>query len=84
MITSNTPTTNTITHSGITWEQFTKINEAFDSIGGLRLTYCEGTLEIMPITKTHELVCALLTSYLHIYFLYKKSIFPLVVLICKG
>jgi len=61
-----------ITHGGISWERFTKISEAFDGIGGLRLIYCEGVLEIVPISKTHELICALLTGYLHIYFLHKQ------------
>ena len=66
-----------ITCGGISWEQFTKINEAFDGVGGLRLIYCEGVLEIVPISKTHELICALLTGYLHIYFLHKRiNFFP--------
>jgi hypothetical protein len=57
-----------ITHSGISWEQFTKISEAFDGIGGLRLIFCEGVLEILPISKTHEFICSLLRYLLITYF----------------
>jgi Uma2 family endonuclease len=61
-----------ITCGGISWEQFTKIHEAFDGIGGLRLIYCEGVLEIVPISKTHELICYLLGLLLGLYFTQKK------------
>jgi len=47
---------NNLTHGGISWEQFTKINQAFDGIGGLRLNYCEGVLEILPISKTPQVL----------------------------
>jgi len=63
---------NNLTHGGISWEQFTKINQAFDGIGGLRLIYCEGVLEIMPISKTHKLICNLLGYLLITYFVQKR------------
>jgi len=68
---------NNLTHGGISWEQFTKINQAFDGIGGLRLNYCEGVLEILPISKTHELICNLLGYLLVAYFVHKRiNFFP--------
>ncbi len=61
-----------ITCGGISWEQFTKISQAFDGIGGLRLIFCEGVLEIVPISKTHEFICSLLGYLLITYFVQKR------------
>ncbi len=63
---------NSLVHGGISWEQFTKISQAFDGIGGLRLIYCEGVLEIVPISKTHEFICSLLGLLLGLYFMHKR------------
>ncbi|PZU96385.1 MAG: hypothetical protein DCE90_10050 [Pseudanabaena sp.] len=30
----------------VTWEQFKTLQSAFDEIGGVRMNYCEGELEI--------------------------------------
>jgi hypothetical protein len=36
-----------LTKYGLTWEQFKTLQSAFAEISGVRLMYCEGTLEIM-------------------------------------
>ena len=64
-----------IARSGITWEQFVSIRNAFTGIAGIRLQYCAGVLEIMPLSKAHEFIVALLTAYLHIYFVHKRLVF---------
>lgn len=38
----------------ITWEGYEKMLEAFKRHPGVRLTYCEGTLEIMVVSFEHE------------------------------
>ena len=40
-----------IVKTGIDWRQFKAIQAAFDSISGVRLSYCEGELEIVGISK---------------------------------
>lgn len=61
-----------ITRGGITWEQFIHIQQAFADIPGIRLTYCEGVLEIMPLSKPHEFICHLLGILLGLYFIHKR------------
>ncbi len=61
-----------ITRGGISWEQFLSIQKAFDEIPGIRLIYCEGVLEIMPLSKTHEFICHFMGMLLGLYFLHKR------------
>jgi len=56
----------------VTWEQFKTLQSAFDEIGGVRLSYCEGIVEIMGIGLQHEKICVLLTLLLGQYFLMKR------------
>ena len=35
----------------VTWEQFKTLQSAFNDIGGVRLNYCEGVLEIVGIGR---------------------------------
>lgn len=59
-------------HQSVTWEQFKTVQSAFTEIGGVRLMYCEGILEIMGIGVLHEMVCTLLGGLLMTYFSLKK------------
>jgi len=52
----------------VTWEQFKTLQSAFDEIGGVRLSYCEGIVEIMGIGLRHEKICSLLAALLIFYF----------------
>lgn len=56
----------------VTWEQFKTLQSAFDDIGGVRLVYCEGELEIMGIGRLHEMICTLLVMLLGQYFMLKR------------
>ncbi len=56
----------------VTWEQFKTLQSAFDEIGGVRMVYCEGELEIMGIGLLHEKICVLLTLLLGQYFLMNR------------
>jgi hypothetical protein len=35
----------------VTWEQFKTLQSAFDEIGGVRMVYCEGIVEIMGMKR---------------------------------
>lgn len=59
-------------HPSVTWEQFKTLQSAFAEIGGVRLMYCEGVLEIMGIGLLHEMVCSLLGGLLMTYFSLKQ------------
>ncbi|NEO30431.1 MAG: Uma2 family endonuclease [Symploca sp. SIO3C6] len=46
---------NCITFYGVSWEQFERIEVALEGITGVRLTYLDGTLDIMaPLSPEHE------------------------------
>ena len=57
-----------IVKTGIDWRQFKAIQAAFESISGVRLSYCEGELEIVGISKEHEALRCLLALLLGAYF----------------
>ena len=56
------------THAAISWGQFKAIQAGFENVPNLQLIYCEGTLEIMGVSKAHEMYTSLLNSLLSIYF----------------
>jgi Uma2 family endonuclease len=56
----------------VTWEQFKSLQSAFNEIGGTRMIYCEGELEIMGVGRLHEMICALLGLLLGRYFMLKR------------
>ncbi len=56
----------------VTWEQFKTLQSAFDEIGGTRMIYCEGELEIMGIGLLHEMMSSLLGMLLGYYFTIKR------------
>jgi Uma2 family endonuclease len=59
----------------VTWEQFKSLQSAFAEIGGIRLNYCEGVVEIVGIGRLHEKICVLLTLLLGQYFILKRIVF---------
>jgi Uma2 family endonuclease len=52
----------------VTWEQFKTLQSAFDEIGGVRMIYCEGIVEIMGIGLQHEMISSFLGALLISYF----------------
>ncbi|MEY3302317.1 MAG: hypothetical protein RLZZ139_689, partial [Cyanobacteriota bacterium] len=56
----------------VTWEQFKALQSTFAEIGGVRLNYCEGVVEIVGIGLLHEMVSTLLGALLNYYFLVKR------------
>jgi Uma2 family endonuclease len=59
----------------VTWEQFKALQSAFEEIGGVRLNYCEGVVEIVGIGLLHEMITALLGLLLGQYFVIKRMRF---------
>jgi Uma2 family endonuclease len=55
------------THSGVSWEQFQLIQEAFSDSPGIRLFYYQGEVEILAVSQDHEffsrLICSLVIDY---------------------
>lgn len=56
----------------VTWEQFKALQATFAEIDGVRLTYCEGVLEIVGIGRSHQMICTLLGMILGQYFMLKR------------
>ncbi|MGC1305996.1 MAG: Uma2 family endonuclease [Phormidesmis sp.] len=38
----------------VSWQQYEKIDQAFESIPGVKFRYLDGALELMPISSEHE------------------------------
>jgi Uma2 family endonuclease len=55
----------------VTWEQFKALQATFAELDGVRLTYCEGILEIVGIGRSHQMLCTLLGAMLGQYFMIK-------------
>jgi Uma2 family endonuclease len=53
--------------SGVEWEQFLTLETAFADIEGIRFTYLDGVLEIMPVSDEHEDVKSTLRVLLEAY-----------------
>lgn len=62
-----------IVHHG-TWEQFKSIQKGFDGSPGVRLSYYEGTIEVLMPGREHEIFSRLI-GYLVTTFLTEKGIF---------
>lgn len=62
-----------IIHQG-TWEQFKFIQKGFDGSPGMRLSYYEGTIEVLMPGREHEIFSRLI-GYLVTTFLTEKGIF---------
>ncbi len=62
---------------GLTWHQFKAIQASFENVPGVRLFYCQGVLEIVGISKPHEVVKSIIAGLLAIYFEVKEiEFFP--------
>ena len=59
----------------VTWEQFKVMQSTFAEIGGTRLNYCEGVVEIVGIGLLHEMTSILMGLLLGQYFLMKRMRF---------
>jgi Uma2 family endonuclease len=54
---------------GLSWQQFKAIQASFEDIPGVRLSYLDGTLELMTIREPHEVVSTILGMLLGLYCL---------------
>ena len=57
---------------GVSWQQYLAIDTALESVPGLRLTYCQGLLEIMTLSSRHEQVKTMIGRLLETYALVKN------------
>ncbi len=53
--------------SGRTWEQFKLIQQGFEDSPGMRLTYYEGTIEIVMPGREHEVFKSLIGFLLELF-----------------
>lgn len=51
----------------VSWPQFEAIDQAFDSVPGVKFRYLDGALEIMPISEEHEGFKTILRMLLEAY-----------------
>lgn len=51
----------------ISWQQFEAIDQAFNSVPGVKFRYLDGALEIMPISEEHEDFKTILRMLLEAY-----------------
>jgi Uma2 family endonuclease len=62
---------------GVSWERFQAIQNSFENLPGVRLFYCEGVLEIVGISKPHEVITSWIALLLVQYFVEKEiEFFP--------
>ena len=59
------------THSGVSWQQFQLIQEAFSDSPGIRLSYYQGEVEILAVSQDHEFFSRLISHMLIDYFVEK-------------
>lgn len=64
---------NSLRLSGITWEQFKKLENSFHAVAGARLIYLDGVLEIVILGREHEYYKRTISLLLEAY-LRKKGI----------
>ncbi|HEY9702429.1 MAG TPA: Uma2 family endonuclease [Allocoleopsis sp.] len=63
--------------NNITWQQFQEIKAVFEHISYVKLYYYQGTLEIVTISKLHEVIKSMIALLLGQYFLLKQiEFFP--------
>ncbi|MDD1418831.1 Uma2 family endonuclease [Dolichospermum sp. ST_sed1] len=55
--------------NNVTWQQYETLRATLDDIPGLRMTYLEGTLELMNPSKKHELDKKTIARLVEIYVL---------------
>lgn len=62
------PSEQRIIKYGISWQQFKAIQASFEDIPGVRLSFIDGTLEIITIHEPHEVISTILGVLLALYF----------------
>jgi Uma2 family endonuclease len=65
------PTEQRLTHSGMSWHQFKLLQESFDGSPGIRLFYYRGEIEILAVSRDHEVFSRLIGILLAEYFVEK-------------
>lgn len=65
------PTEQRLTHSGMSWHQFKLLQESFADSPGIRLFYYQGEVEILAVSKDHEIFSRLIGALLIDYFVEK-------------
>jgi Uma2 family endonuclease len=65
------PTEQRLTHSGMSWHQFKLLQESFADSPGIRLFYYRGEVEILAVSKDHEVFSELIGILLAEYFVEK-------------
>jgi Uma2 family endonuclease len=65
------PTEQRLTHSGMSWHQFKLLQESFDGSPGIRLFYYQGAVEILAVSREHEIFSELIGLLLADYFVTK-------------
>jgi len=73
--TLTTSETQYLVKRAVSWEQFKTLQSAFAEIGDVRMTYCEGVLEIVGLGRLHEMTVALLGLLLGQFFILKRVAF---------
>src|SRR5687768_8386735 len=53
---------------GVAWKDYLVLREALD-VAGLRMTYCEGVLELMTISSEHERIKSITGRLISLYAL---------------
>ncbi len=66
------PTEQRLTHSGMSWRQFQLLQESFADSPGIRLFYYRGEVEILAVSKDHEVFSELIGILLAEYFVEKE------------
>src|SRR5438093_38271 len=51
----------------VSWQRYEALRALLDDVAGLRMTYLEGTLEIMRPSRTHERVKKLVARLVEMY-----------------
>lgn len=67
----NKPTDQRLTHSGMSWQHFKLLQESFADSPGIRLFYYQGEVEILAVSKNHEIFGELIGILLAEYFIEK-------------
>lgn len=62
-------------HGGHSWEQFKLIQQGFEGCAGVRLSYCNGIIEILMPGKDHEAFKSLIGQLLELFFLKRGIVY---------
>lgn len=68
LLDKSTPQPEQFVRHGLTWQQFKAIQASFEDVPGVRLSYLDGTFELMTIREPHEVVSTILGVLLALYF----------------